>query len=529
MSNNINNSVIDRISSWEVAAPDETHPTDSVEDAFELLAPSANGPLVARLLPVQEPSALSRSCTIDIYRDMGSLILGRSKELVVEHRVDVARVSGQHCELRINPLTKQVTVRDLSTNGTYINGVRIERGVDVELQSGDRLSLTKPTESTDVDTPSAEYVFQRVTNEVGIEKMEQELTCSVCTFIYLRPCSLLPCMHVFCASCISKWLAEGNSTCMECRAKVFEVRPTHKLQNCVEQFLNGNPHLKRTPEEEAACVAFDDIPPSGKILRKRLRDADMDDNDNDDDDNHSSNSGEHDDSDSDGNNQSLLAPIHYRRNTYGHFRPTGPCRHCEAPSTVDGYSCPEGGLHHSCVNCQRLFPQRPLCSRPQCCQLCNIPHCNLYYEEEGGCPCGSSGGLTRLRQYCPPSTLPQKTFGGNMIEQSILSRYLSSKNISIEAVWKECMSKMQSNDWIPDITCVNDQLTADSALCEGCMETVFASLLFHYRRAIPSSDLPESVTQRPNCWYGVNCRTQFHNTKHANSYNHVCYQEKRKE
>ncbi|KAH9586283.1 zinc finger protein [Trypanosoma melophagium] len=528
MSNPFNSSVIDRITSWDVIAPDETQPTDSVVDAFELLAPSANGPLVARLIPVHDSSATSHSSTIDICRDVGSITVGRSKELVVENRVDVARVSGRHCELRIDPVTKKVTVRDLSSNGTYINGVRIERGVDVELQSGDRLSLTKPTESTDMDTPGAEYIFQRVSNEVSIEKMEQELTCSVCSLIYLRPCSLLPCMHVFCASCISKWMAEGNSTCMECRGNVFEVRPTHKLQNCVEEFLNCNPHLKRTAEEEANCVAFDDIPPTGKILRKRPRDAGVD-NDSDDNDHSSNNNGTYDDSESDGSNPSLLAPVHYRRNTCGHFRPAGSCRHCEAASTVDGYSCPDGGLHQLCVECRRLFPQRPLCNRPQCCQLCNTPHCNLYYEEEGGCPSGGGGGLTRLCEYHPPSSLPHKTFGGNMVEQSILSRYLSSKGIRIEAVWEECMSKMQAKDWIPDITCVNDELTADSALCEGCMEAVFASLLFHYRRAIPNGDLPETVTKRANCWYGVNCRTQFHKTQHANNYNHICYQEKRKE
>ncbi|KEG12929.1 zinc finger family protein [Trypanosoma grayi] len=520
MSSPAQHNLIDRIAAWDAATPHESLIADSVEDAFELLAPSVNGPLVARLVPLHADAAAEHLLVVDICRDSGCITLGRSRELVVECRVDVARVSGRHCELRVDPVTRQVTIRDLSTNGTYVNGKRLEKGVEVELESGDHVFLTKPGEADTVGAAAAEYMFQRVSSATSVGNMEEELTCSVCKSLYLRPCSMLPCMHVFCAACISKWLADGNTTCFECRAEVTEVRPTHKIQSCVEQLLKAKPHLGRTAEEQAECAAADSIPPTGRKLRKRFRNDDYIDEES---------SGGSNNSFALSDEEGVHAPPQYNRSAYGHPRPTGPCRHCETASAVDSYRCPDGGLHQVCSQCRRLFPQRPLCPRPQRCQLCSVPYCNLYYEEEGGCHSSNDCGLIHLRRYHAPSSLPEKTFGGNSVEQSILSNYLTARGIQVEAVWKECMEKLESGEWIPDITCVSGQLTVDSALCENCMQTVFASLLFHYRRAVPSSELPETVRNRPNCWYGINCRTQFHKMQHANNYSHVCYQEKRKE
>ncbi|ELU41035.1 hypothetical protein AG1IA_04935 [Rhizoctonia solani AG-1 IA] len=34
--------------------------------------------------------------------------------------------------------------------------------------------------------------------------------------------------------------------------------------------------------------------------------------------------------------------------------------------------------------------------------------------------------------------------------------------------------------------------------------------------------LPEDVTTREDCWYGIECRTARHNHRHAMNYNHIC-------
>ncbi|RNF03756.1 zinc finger family protein [Trypanosoma rangeli] len=511
---------LDRIASWEVEEPHVTAEEDTVESAFERVAPSVSGPLVARLIPLSTGNTGLSS--IDIHRDVGDMILGRSKELVVECRIDVALVSARHCELTVNPTTRSISIRDVSTNGTFINGNRIEKNVWVELHSGDRVFLTHPANASQPDASSVGFLFQSISEKIRADVLQEELTCPVCKGLYVRPCSILPCLHVFCAGCVSRWIDAGNRKCIQCRSEVWEVRPTHKLQSCVEELLKTNPELSRTSDELAELVAFDTIPPRGRVVKKRRRYSE----DRSDDDDYSSldSTSESDD----GANIGQGSMLSYDASGHGHTRSIGRCQQCRRASREDGFRCRPDGLHLHCPMCYRSFPHRPLCPRPQCCQLCGASYCNLYYQREGGCP-ANRGGLTRLRQCPPRSTLPQKCFGGNAVEQNIISRYLSAKGITLETVWKECLEKMEAGEWVPDITCVNGQLTVDSPLCEECINSIFASLLFHYRRAVPNYELPESVTDRPSCWYGINCRTQFHKAEHANRYNHVCYQEKRKE
>jgi class 3 adenylate cyclase len=72
------------------------------------------------------------------------LIVGRECADVDErHRliVDDQAVSRKHLELRLNHDLDQAWLTDLSTNGTRLNGKRIERNVPVSIKAGDRLRL----------------------------------------------------------------------------------------------------------------------------------------------------------------------------------------------------------------------------------------------------------------------------------------------------------------------------------------------------------------------------------------------------
>nr|CCC95784.1 unnamed protein product [Trypanosoma congolense IL3000] len=534
----------DRIASWDADTPPQTH-VEAGEDAFEEVAPSVYGPLIARLVPLRGATASSPLPLVEIYRDTDVITMGRSKELEVECRVDVARVSARHCELRVDALTYEVRIRDISTNGTFVNGVRVTKGEDVELHPGDEISLVRSLPQTMVPgessaelevaggadgTGCAEFIFQRVSALKCAEKMVEELTCSVCKFLYYRPCSVLPCMHVFCSSCVSRWVADGKKTCIECRGKILEIRPSHKINNCVEQLLQRNPKLRRSEAEIAECVAHDDIPPSGKVVMKRARDTRSE----------ALGSGSSD-SDSDSVDRESFSSSSVRSGSGGSGVPNvyqnqprrqanGNCRHCSTPSVVDGFSCPTRGIHQLCQNCHCLFPMRPLCNLPQRCQLCSCPYCNLYYKDEGGCLANANGGGLVIVSECPvPTTLPSKAFRGNAVEQGILFQYLVGKQLSPGFVWEEYVRKLSSDQWVPDIPCVNGPLSASSALCSECIEALFAAMLFHYRCSLPRDQLPSAVAERPNCWYGLECRTQFHNRQHANKYNHACHQKKRKE
>jgi len=60
------------------------------------------------------------------------------------HRIvleDDLAVSRNHLELRVDPAQAMVVVVDTSSNGSRVNGIRIERSVAVPLRDGDRIQL----------------------------------------------------------------------------------------------------------------------------------------------------------------------------------------------------------------------------------------------------------------------------------------------------------------------------------------------------------------------------------------------------
>jgi adenylate cyclase len=72
------------------------------------------------------------------------LFVGRECSGVEEGRrllIDDPSVSRNHLEIRVEPDRGVAYVVDSSTNGTRLNGVRIERGVPVMIESGDRLRI----------------------------------------------------------------------------------------------------------------------------------------------------------------------------------------------------------------------------------------------------------------------------------------------------------------------------------------------------------------------------------------------------
>ncbi|EPY21792.1 E3 ubiquitin-protein ligase CHFR [Strigomonas culicis] len=332
-------------------------------------------------------------------------------------------------------------------------------------------------------------------------------------------------MHVFCASCISQWIAQ-QPTCAECRQPIQEVRPTHKIQSCVERLVASDPaRYQLSAAEQQERDALDTIPPAGKVIgsAKRSRAVHSDGDEEEEEEAEDSDRSDGGGSDAEGR---PLRRVHYAPPVLGQGQQALQCPQCETPSAFDAFRCPPHGPHLRCGACHRLYPERPLCGRPQRCQLCCAPYCNQYTVGEPQ-PCVAE--VLRPLPDHPQTLIPAQTFRGNTTELAILTTYLAAHDLTAPAVWEVCLQRLRAGDWVPDLTATQGALTADSVLCARCAPTVFAALLFHYRRAIPAEELPESVTRRPHCWYGVNCRTQFSKQQHAQNYNHVCYQEKRKE
>jgi hypothetical protein len=97
------------------------------------------GAEIPAMLIVAPAGTAERSVPIDDWLVVGRHCLGVDER----HRllIDESAVSRVHLELRLDSGLDQAWLTDLSTNGTRLNGQRIERSIPVRIKPGDRIRL----------------------------------------------------------------------------------------------------------------------------------------------------------------------------------------------------------------------------------------------------------------------------------------------------------------------------------------------------------------------------------------------------
>lgn len=103
------------------------------------------------ILPVSPVSVGQVKCTKGIVAGQGfqlpadrKVIVGKSPQnanLVINH----PNVSNIHCSIRYNPNHNSYIVKDHSLNGTFVNGVRLQKDIPMEYPAGTILSLADGT------------------------------------------------------------------------------------------------------------------------------------------------------------------------------------------------------------------------------------------------------------------------------------------------------------------------------------------------------------------------------------------------
>lgn len=90
-------------------------------------------------LVVTEPGGTNRSVPI-----VDQLFVGRECAGISDERrivINDPEISRSHLEIRLDPATDHAFVVDTSTNGTLLNGARLERAVPVPLKPGDEIRI----------------------------------------------------------------------------------------------------------------------------------------------------------------------------------------------------------------------------------------------------------------------------------------------------------------------------------------------------------------------------------------------------
>ncbi|XP_038618386.1 E3 ubiquitin-protein ligase CHFR isoform X2 [Tachyglossus aculeatus] len=364
------------------------------------------------------------------------------------------------------------------------------------------------------------------------DKMEETLTCIICQELLHDCVSLQPCMHTFCAACYSGWM-ERSSLCPTCRCPVERICKNHILNNLVEAYLIQHPEKCRNEEDVRSMDARNKI--TQDMLQPKVRRSFSDEE------------GSSEDllelSDVDSESSDISQPYIVCRQCPGYRRHAVPPLPCPAPESEAGalpalgdapstsasfpavvqeYVCPSQGSHAICTCCFQPMPDRRAEREqnphvaPQQCTVCLQLFCHLYWG------CTRMGCFGCLAPFCEIN-LGEKCLDGvlnnNNHESDILKNYLASRGLTWKNMLNESLLALQRGVFM-----LSDyRITGNTVLCYCCGLRSFRELTYQYRQNIPASELPVTVTSRPDCYWGRNCRTQV-KAHHAMKFNHICEQ-----
>ncbi|NXC37414.1 CHFR ligase, partial [Campylorhamphus procurvoides] len=358
-------------------------------------------------------------------------------------------------------------------------------------------------------------------SNVKPDKMEETLTCIICQELLHDCVSLQPCMHTFCAACYSGWM-ERSSLCPTCRCPVERICKNHILNNLVEAYLIQHPgklnNKCRNEDDVRSMDARNKI--TQDMLQPKVRRSFSDEE------------GSSEDllelSDVDSESSDISQPYivcrqcpGYRRHSVPALPGTGqeteagamqalgdaPSTSANFPAAVQEYVCPAQGSHVICTCCFQPMPDRRAEREqnphvaPQQCTICLQPFCHLYW----GCTRMACFGC--LAPFCEIN-LGDKCLDGvlnnNHYESDILKDYLASRGLTWKNMLNESLLALQRGVFM-----LSDyRITGNTVLCYCCGLRSFRELAYQYRQNIPVAELPVTVTSRPDCYWGRNCRTQ---------------------
>ncbi|KAF9104385.1 hypothetical protein BGX27_010119 [Mortierella sp. AM989] len=544
---------------YNIIMSDESNPlTLSLEDEISELPDSQelhDAPVTSVKLVSLNPSFN------DIALKDKKTVLGRNKEKSSEGAVLIgAAISGVHCEISSRSLSEAeaiIWIKDISTNGVWVNEKRIPKDEPVKIFHRDIISFAHGSVKNRGNNPAFMLMdtrnTKRVNDELNVDSsagpdskkqklddgstedanksnedssFEKEFECGICHDIMYKALALQPCLHSFCKECCKAWF-QTSSECPSCRQHVRMTKRDFRLNNLITLFLKNRPQLKRDDVEEdgAESDTSNVIKTSGNRNRNR--------NDDDDDDGDDSSS---DDSDSDAvqNIWSATLPL-------GFIGLPATCPCCDANNNL-GYICPAAVRldplppqatfvdynsrrqiqpgHTQCQHCRRHLPVIPATAQASVadhfrCKMCYIPSC--------GC---------RLDSIDDKITHQSPIDGFlNRFEIRVINDYLVAEQLTVQSVWQEIKDGMDNGSFQylrpnQDSSRIqNTTISSSDKICQDCARHFLSNgPLYQWRKNLDSSKLPSHITSRQPCWYGRECRTQHNitNLSHAERLNHIC-------
>ena len=219
-------------------------------------------PSWAKLVPLN-----SQSLSLLLFEESYCFNLNLNNEI---QAIPDLKANDAHCRIFKDP-NNYHWIQALSGNSTLLQGVVLEQNIIHPLNAGDRISFTEnpqleekltlqylfcpvlirgvqQTQENDVTLTQAQEGVHSETLSKMDEKIRAEVICSICYDHIYRCVTLIPCLHNFCASCISSWTQKSDH-CPQCRQRFVDISKNLTLNNLIASFMERNPTLKLSKEE----------------------------------------------------------------------------------------------------------------------------------------------------------------------------------------------------------------------------------------------------------------------------------------
>ncbi|KAK6354347.1 hypothetical protein TWF730_008754 [Orbilia blumenaviensis] len=366
-------------------------------------------------------------------------------------------------------------------------------------------------------TSAGSTAAQAAQSETIYDKLERELTCSICCELFKDPITLLDCLHNFCGSCIVPW-GRRNSTCPSCRGDIRECRDAFALKPLIEMLVKEKPELGISQNElDGVRTIYE--PGQQVSFGEHGSDSDEDSEDQEDD----------EDEDQDDDEEAVEA-----RNAQS-WEPCPCCTQgenanplytCSDPILTDDRSYDwqvEFKSHKKCASCAATVPYdlQNDALKPSYCACCGVTYCGGIV---GTCPSDpNSEFLHSMRVASLYGQTPHYAnwFNNNSYEQDALKRWVESDTNN--HTWQSLGVEMR--EWlfqkhptgIPGTSVV--PVVPDSYVCKNCLPGMFDRNLTDF--LISERERLGWTDARSRCWYGKECRTQRHNPDHCARLSHV--------
>ncbi|KAJ9059069.1 hypothetical protein DSO57_1006201 [Entomophthora muscae] len=410
-------------------------------------------------------------------------------------------ISSAHLKFIFDRATGGCTVKDISMNGTYLNGFKLSTGVAVPIKSGDSFSLAISESRPDSvafcfykikmhnllqDQVVSAVVPKLLDPNHRINVVYNELLCKICDKLPYNSIGFYPCGHTFCGNCILYSGTADTRRCPKCHADIKIMSRNHLLDLVVQTYRSMNPSRI---EREDTCLNF-----AATIDEMLCRFA---------------------------KTSTRIPARHVKK---GRFiscadKKALSCRRCPERNISSTDTCGPSTVHYECKACKLPFPS-PSDEATITCAFCHGKFCSVVF----GCASPDLRGAIGPLVMVHPYRQPRSWAWGNSIESEIIRLAVDESGLSLKQIYLRIVYLLFNRDILWEKSRLHGWgISPSSYGCRDCVsDIVLPELFFLCRHLVQTHTLGCRPYSVPDCPKGRDCHIQHASLEHRENFNHYC-------